>query len=284
VPVDSAIPTPGFRERHRALIWALLWPVRMWFSHSPLHRGKGAILRRVILPALPPPPATFDYRFGDNLTVPLFYREGLGMIVLTKGSYETAEIRALCNHAAEGSTAFDVGANIGLSALELSRSVGSGGKVIAFEPHPGTAARLAANIRANAAESIHVEQVAVSEQSGTIVFHESAEPTFSSATVVPRHVVRSFEVPVTTLDEVWRRYGTPVVSVVKVDVEGGELQVLRGAQALLQRDQPAILLEAWGDEQLHPIEALLSRFGYRRTQPAGFEERNFLFVKADAAT
>ena len=69
-----------------------------------------------------------------------------------------------------------------------------------------------------------------------------------------------------------------MVSVLKIDVEGGELAVLQGASALLVRDHPAILLEAWGAEQLDPIHALLVSAGYTQHQPHGFEPRNYLYL------
>ena len=70
------------------------------------------------------------------------------------------------------------------------------------------------------------------------------------------------------------------MSAFKIDVEGGELAVLRGATELLARDHPAILLEAWGADQLDPIHMLLTAAGYERRQPAGFEPRNYLYLAA----
>lgn len=267
------------RERHHSSIWAMLWPVRMWFQHFPVHRGKGLLLRWLILPALPPKPASFAYRLPGGEGVRLFYREDLGTKVLFEGQYEDREVAALCALIEPGTTVFDVGANIGLSALEFARTAGS---VIAFEPHPDTAARLAANLASNAVRNVGIVQAAVGSAPGTVTFHESASPTLSSASVIPPDLVRSFEVPVTTVDGEWLDAGRPRVSALKVDVEGGELDVLRGASALLASERPAILLEAWGAAQLDPIDTLLVAAGYRRTQPEGFEPRNYLFLHAGA--
>lgn len=269
---------PGFRERHHPAIWALLWPVRAWFQHFPVHRGKGLLLRSIILPALPPKPASFAYRLHSGETLRLFYREDLGTKVLFSGPYEDREIAALCDHVVPGTTVLDVGANIGLSALEFARAAGQSGKVIAFEPHPDTAARLTGNLRDNGLTNVEIVQSAVGAAPGVVTFHESAQPTLSSASVVPPDFVRSFEVPVTTVDLAWIAAGRPPVSAFKIDVEGGELDVLRGATELLAQQRPAILLEAWGPAQLDPIDALLARVGYRRSQPAGFEPRNHLFL------
>ncbi|HVR91841.1 MAG TPA: FkbM family methyltransferase [Novosphingobium sp.] len=278
----QASPTaaPDFRERHHRAIWLLLWPVRAWFMHFPVHRGKGLLYRHVILPALPPKPASFAYHLRSGETLHLFYREDLGTKVLFDGPYEDREIAALCEQVVPGSTVFDVGANIGLSALEFARATGSSGKVIAFEPHPDTATRLAVNLRENGVDNVEIVQSAVGAAPGSVTFHESAQPTLSSASVIPPDFVRSFEVPVTTVDLAWAQAGCPQVSAFKIDVEGGELAVLHGAAELLAQQSPAILLEAWGPAQLEPIDALLVAAGYARYQPEGFEPRNYLFLKS----
>jgi FkbM family methyltransferase len=270
----------SFRERHHDLIWSLLWPVRAWFTSFPIHRGKGLLFRHVILPSLPPEPASFAYRLPHGETVDLRYREDLGTLVLFHGGYEDREIAELCKYIPEGGTVLDVGANIGLSAIEFARSAGAGGKVIAFEPHPDTAARLRANLERNGIGNVEIIQSAVGAAAGTVTFNESADATLSSASLVPRNLVRSFEVPLTTVDIAWAAAGKPKISALKIDVEGGELAVLQGASELLAREHPVILLEAWGANQLDPIQALLTAAGYERRQPSGFEPRNYLYLEA----
>jgi FkbM family methyltransferase len=264
-----------FREHHHHLIWALLGPIRLWFQHFPVHRGKGWIYRNLILPALPSRPAAFLYRLRDGQAVELFYREDLGTKVLFGGAYEDRETAELCRHVRPGSWVFDVGANIGLTSLEFARVAQ---RVLAFEPNPPTAERLERNLAANNIGNVTILRSAVGATSGTVTFHESVQATLSSASVVPPGLVRSFEVPLTTLDDEWIAAGRPAVSVLKIDVEGGEFAVLQGASALLTACHPAILLEAWGAEQLDPVERLLGAAGYVRHQPDGFEARNYLFL------
>ena len=50
---DKTTPA-SFRERHHRLIWAALWPVRKWFTHFPIHRGKGVLIRKDAKPAVEP--------------------------------------------------------------------------------------------------------------------------------------------------------------------------------------------------------------------------------------
>lgn len=239
-----------------------------------------------MVPLLPPRPAAFDHRLPGGSHVSLFYREELGTIVLFDGDYEAAETAEVCRRVRLGTTVFDVGANIGLETLELAAAAGPGGRVIAFEPHPKTAARLAQNLAANGIDNVEIEQRAVADRSGTIILHEAAEATRHSATIRPDNWRRSFEVPVTTLDQLWSARGRPTVGAIKIDVEGGEFAVLRGASELIARDSPPILLEAWGSEQLDPIVRLLTGHGYSRLQPRGFEARNHLFAvpRGDASS
>ncbi len=268
----------GFRERHHRLIWVALWPVRKWFSHFPIHRGKGLLHRWVIQPALPPRPCSFEYRLPRGETVQLMYREELGELVLFSGGYEDREAAELSSHVPSGGTVFDVGANIGLSSLVFAQAAGATGKVIAFEPHPATAARLRGNLAQNGISNVTIIEAAVGATPGQVTFHESAHPTLSSASVIPRDLVRSFDVPVTTVDIAWVEAGKPKVAALKIDVEGGELEVLHGARELLARDRPAVLLEAWGEDELRPIRVLLIEVGYTQHQPHGFEPRNYLYL------
>jgi FkbM family methyltransferase len=267
-----------FRERHHRAIWRMLWPVRKWIQHFPIHRGKGLIFRWIILPALPPKPAAFEYSFGDGMRVSLFFREDLGTNVLFGGGYEASEVRELCRHCVAGTSVIDAGANIGLTSLELSRSLTVGGKVFAFEPHPDTAARLRQNLVRNNVGNVEVLETALADRTGSIVFHESADPTLSSASLKPRNLQRSFEVPVTTIDTIWHQKGKPDVSLLKIDIEGGELAALRGGCDLLKACRPAILLEAWSDDLRAPIDTFLTNLGYAAHQPEGFETRNYLYL------
>jgi hypothetical protein len=81
-----------------------------------------------------------------------------------------------------------------------------------------------------------------------------------------------------TLDALWAEHGEPELSAVKIDVEGAEPAVLRGATRLLEPWHPAVLIEA-NDDALRDVQtALLEPLGYRRTHPDGFSAYNYLFV------
>jgi FkbM family methyltransferase len=137
----------------------------------------------------------------------------------------------------------DVGANLGLYALWGARRVGPTGSVVAFEPVPETRARLERNLALNGFRNVEVVAAGVGAEAGEITLYR--HPVASG--VASRYEVqasgRPIDVPVTTLDDAFATRPRP--RLVKVDVEGMELEVLRGARALLGGDDPpALVLEA----------------------------------------
>jgi FkbM family methyltransferase len=77
-----------------------------------------------------------------------------------------------------------------------------------------------------------------------------------------------------TLDNIWVEAGRPTVSVLKVDVEGAELEVLMGAQQMMESCHPTLLCEANSIEHLHRLSDYLRVRGYDVYQPHGFERWN----------
>ena len=157
--------------------------------------------------------------------------------------------------------AIDVGANYGFFSYYLARM---GKSVEAFEPLPGCAR----TISAYRSPRIRVHNVALSSVPGALrlftpIIDGVPYPANSSFTPVPGPH-ESTEVPVRTLDE----YVFEDVCLVKIDVEGHELEVLKGAAQTLRRERPVILVEI---EQRHLQIPMTEVFGYLLAQGfAGF--------------
>jgi FkbM family methyltransferase len=200
-------------------------------------------------------------------------------MVLAFGEFEGAEVRALCACASPGSAAIDVGANVGMVTIPLALAVGNQGKVIAFEPVAASAARLRENLRLNGLTHVVVHEVALGEQDGEITLQLGSDPVFHSSTEVlgPWRTDESVRVPCRTLDAVWEAEGRPSVSVVKIDVEGAELSVLKGGRGLLAQERPALLLELL-DANYDEVVGWLRDLGYRPSRPRGFAPWNHLFL------
>lgn len=253
----------------------MLWPIRFYLDRVPFKRGKGLVVRRLLVPALPPPPAVFTERLRGGPTVELYFREELGLRVLLGAEIHDRDTAVLCDYVRPGTWAIDAGANIGLTALALS---GVAEQVLAFEPCPKTAARLHRNLELSKAGNVRLIRKAVGSATGSVMFQESELHTLSSASVVPLYPGVSYQVPMTTLDQAWQESGCPAVSAIKLDIEGGELEALRGARRLIERERPVILLEAYFPGELEAIDALLGETGYTRHQPEGFDSFNYLFL------
>jgi hypothetical protein len=88
-------------------------------------------------------------------------------------------------------------------------------------------------------------------------------------------------VPSQTLDAIWEDSGTPEVSFLKIDTEGGEFEILEGATRLLRTWRPAILVEAKGEGRAKELDQRLLPQGYVRTRRRGFAPGNFLYAASE---
>ena len=182
---------------------------------------------------------------GDAMGWGIFSRT----ILRGRPSYEEAEQNFVRRALRPGMVAVDVGANQGVYTLAASRLVGPQGKVIAAEPAITEYEKLEKNVRLNGLKNVATEQVAVGATEGTTEFFvclegrgsfSSRRPLASDLGSVRRMRV---EVPLTTLDRLAGKYQLQRCDLVKVDVEGGELDVLRGAGETVRRFHPIVMCE-----------------------------------------
>jgi FkbM family methyltransferase len=170
-----------------------------------------------------------------------------------------------------GSRVIDVGANIGIYALPWAAS-GTDVTVHCFEPNPVARSRLARNVALNRlAARIRMHAEALSDHAGTATLYASDDmSSLNQGVYTGAGRAVPTEVPLARLDEVLGIEGPPV-SFMKIDVQGHELEVLRGAEAVISRHRPALILEHEDDLYLSASEAnqrktqlaeLLSRLGY----------------------
>jgi FkbM family methyltransferase len=152
---------------------------------------------------------------------------------------ERALMRALIS---PGMTIVDVGANIGIHARFLSRLTGNNGRVHAFEPSPANFSRLKENIAGR--PNVTAVHAAVGEKSGMIGLFLSDALNVDHRTYDDGNGRKRIEVPLVGLDEYFRPGTT--IDFLKIDVQGYEDSVLRGAARILQ-ENPGIkgLIEFW---------------------------------------
>jgi hypothetical protein len=116
------------RKRLFGLTWTLVWPARLYVTRSPLRFGQNFVRDVLLRWLLPPSPSAFLARLPFGRQIEVRYREGIGLSMLLEGEFERAEIETLAAYAQPGSTAIDVGANIGIYTVVLATAVGTAGR------------------------------------------------------------------------------------------------------------------------------------------------------------
>jgi FkbM family methyltransferase len=163
--------------------------------------------------------------------------------------YEPETHAFITRHTAPGTVAVDAGAHIGLFTVTMARAVGPHGRVLSFEPTETNARVLERTVALNDLDGVvSCRREALAAERGFAEFfvdeHES-----SNANSLVRHTgtVGAVRVPTVSIDDVAAEHPAPV-SCMKIDVEGTELDLLRGAERTLADDAPALALD------VHPAQ------------------------------
>jgi len=166
-------------------------------------------------------------------------------VAFATGTAERRLQSALMRELRPGATFFDIGANVGFMTLIAARLVGPTGRVLAFEPVPANAAAIRENVSLNGIDWVEVHETAIAGSTGHASLIISDVSAFSRlATVnVPTGARESIEVAVTSIDEFLADGTHPVPDVVKIDVEGAELEVIDGMRRTLAEHHPVLLCE-----------------------------------------
>lgn len=202
------------------------------------------------------PRFSFVYVARSGLARGLRRRGGLGFL---PGRPLTAEERWLAARVWQGQIVYDVGAWEGVFALFFARAVGTQGQVVAFEPNPRSAAQLRENVTLNCFQNVRLFEIALGEVEGQAYLHV---PEGASARGHLTEGKAGTAVPVRRLDTLIAAEGLPVPDFIKIDVEGAELAVLRGAQRTLVRCRPTLLIEVHPQADHIALWTLLRELGY----------------------
>jgi FkbM family methyltransferase len=187
-------------------------------------------------------------RGGVNWKLDL--REGIDLAIFLLGAFERATVVACRRHLRPGDIALDIGANIGSHTLLLAQSVGPSGRVFAFEPTTFAYGKLLANIAMNPdlAPRIMAEQIMLVDSGARRLEPQlySSWPLTSQADLHPQHLGRlmsTLGARVVSLDEYLGSARVPSLALIKLDVDGHECSVLRGAADTIARFRPRIVME-----------------------------------------
>ena len=165
--------------------------------------------------------------------------------------YELNNINFLNNTLSVGMVAIDIGAHIGLLSIIMAKKVGNNGKVISCEPTPSTFKILKETIKINNVKDIVIPlQKAVSQEKGKMSFYVTniqGHNSNSLADTSRKHVnEHKIDVDVVTIDNISEIHQLVNVDLIKIDAEGAEYSVLKGAIKTINKNHPKIILA------LHP--------------------------------
>jgi FkbM family methyltransferase len=233
------------------------------------------LLRKVVLRLLArfnPGDVTIKHAYtGEPVRLHSFKHRGYWY----KGKRREQEIMELFARLIQpGDTVYDVGANIGYLSLYFAHLAGSQGKVYAFEPAPQNLVYTRQNVGSH--PRIHLVEKGLAKEAGELEFYVedltgqncsfvadfgTLQQNIETAGV--KTSTQRITVEVTSLDRFVEEVGTPP-TVMKIDVEGFELEVLQGATDLLRSRPPVMMIEIWHDpEKARKVRELIHGFGYR---------------------
>jgi FkbM family methyltransferase len=165
------------------------------------------------------------------------------------GNYEKAEWHFVEHFLKKGITVVDIGAHHGFYTILAAKKVGPSGCVIAFEPSPRERLKLSSHLKLNRCKNVKVEPFALASQDGEAIFFLVQGSSTRCNSLRRPAISESMEgimVNTMTLDNYLKKEEIFRVDFVKMDVEGAELDVLKGASELLSRNpRPVIMAEVY---------------------------------------
>jgi FkbM family methyltransferase len=181
-------------------------------------------------------------------------------------------IQAYCK---PGDTVCDVGANIGVYTTQMSKLVGPHGRVIAFEPTEKFHKRLKRNLELNHSQNVLVNKLIVSDHVGT---HEISISDQTASINLLSDCQQKETIESTTLDIHLKDMDS--LSLMKIDVDGWDFHVLNGAQQIIRKHRPLIIVECTRSKHSEPkdILSLLTQLNYDLYLDSDRSQQKKLFV------
>jgi len=164
--------------------------------------------------------------------------------------------RVLVENIQSGWVVYDLGANIGFYTLLMAKLVGAAGRVVAFEPAPAMLAELKCQVALNGFEQIQVLPYAVAAADTQVTFELGASPLMSRIVGSPGRAV-AISVQARTLDRLVYVDGLPAPQLIKMNVEGSEVDVVAGGSRLFRERRPILVCEVHSPQLLERMKQAL---------------------------
>jgi len=276
----EAVKNSATEQRANTTAWNCSPFLRFWRSlyiSTPNFRGKGKIFFDMA--------CRLVRNWPSNVSIPgrhgcTFFHcdlnEYMYRFLFFYGVHEL-DVDWICSHILHSGDIFvDIGACFGYHTISSALRVGLTGQVYALEPQPDMFATLQNNLLENDLNNVTADHLALSDQAETLQLHRFADLGIGHTSISSqgREVSQVISTAAVTLDDYAERRGINNVTLVKLDVEGAELKVLRGATRLLSASFPPMWVMEINDETAstcgyHPRDllALLAQHGYKFYQP-----------------
>jgi len=157
----------------------------------------------------------------------------------------------------------DIGANIGKYTIKIAKQLGNEGQAISIEPEPSNFQILKKNIELNNLKNVHALNLACSSKEGFIDFYINKSGTGAHSLI--KKTKNKISVKSSKLDNVLLTLNLPKADLIKIDVEGAEIEVLKGAKKTLKK-HPKLIIEIEDSSNLKNVRNFLERFGYKLTK------------------
>lgn len=210
-------------------------------THAP--RGRGAVPRLIGKYFGRRMKTTIRTASGAYLAVEPSCLDVYAAICAAGGTWESRVLNACLLAIKKGDVFFDIGANVGFMSIEVATRRQGSVEVIAFEPIPALARSILRSARINGANNVHVMSTMLGSTTGKAELFIPSHSIHASA-IARESSAYAVTCPMTTVDELVRDGTLPPPNVIKIDVEGGELEVFRGASEVISTHAPTIIFEA----------------------------------------
>lgn len=187
---------------------------------------------------------TVDIANGLKVVVPDSLEQITPYVLLEQGDWFEDEIRFVRRVLEPGQRAIDIGANFGVYALSIARTVGPSGRVWAFEPTSSTADHLEASIAANGFSNLVLDRRGISAGAGSADIALRGSPELNQIVRGGSRAGPTERIALASLDGLSAEFGWKDIDFVKIDAEGEESRIIEGARAFLATNSPLVQFEA----------------------------------------
>lgn len=210
-----------------------------------------------------PDSLTVNVRGGSRICVPASLDRITCYVLLEQEDWFEDEIRFVRRWLRPGMHAVDVGANFGVYTVAMAQAVGRGGRVWAFEPTPQTAEFLQRTLELNRCAQATVIRTALSDRGGSVAFALNPDSELNAIAAPGAAAREVITVPAMSLSQAAAEHDWSRVDLVKLDVEGHELEVITGGAEFLSSASPLLMFEIKAGDRLDlRVLTPLAEMGY----------------------